>query len=273
MELHRVIRKDARRLLSTVWGRSLAALLILLGVYLLIVTVESALLFTFSGEDVFSFSALDPQTATTETLLITGGALFVSLLTLPAGAAGYTRLHLSFAVEKTEGLEPLFQFFSSVRKLLASAVFSVVLALRMGICFALALMPGAFLASFLWFYMPVTSRTLQMLQIGACLLSVLLLLLCLSLALIFTRRWFLAPYYFARGEGIHRSFVLSVRATKGLHTKIMRFSLSFFGWAVLSLLILPLLWCVPYYSTASALYAEYLMERYERSLEPEEPEL
>lgn len=273
MELHRVIRKDARRLLSTVWGRSLAALLILLGVYLLIMTVESALLFTFSGEDVFSFSVLDPRTASTETLVITGGAVFVSLLTLPALALGYERLHLSFAMGKAEGLEPLFLFFSSVKKLLASAVFSIALTLRMGVCFALALTPGVLLASFLWFYMPVTSRTLQMLQIGACLLCVLLLLLCLSLALIFTRRWFLAPYYFALGENVHRSFALSVRATKGLHTKLMRFSLSFFGWAVLSLLILPMLWCVPYYSAAKALYAEYLMEHFERSLEPEEPEI
>ena len=272
MELHRMIRKDARRLLSVVWGRSLAAGLILFGVYLLIVTSESALLFTFSGEDVFSFSALDLQAASTEALVIAGGAVLVSLLTLPPLALGYARLHISFAEGRTEGLEPLFLFFSSVKKLFTSVIFSVALALRMWICFSLALTPGVLLTGFLW-YMPVTSRTLQMLQIGACLLSVLLLLLCLSLALIFSRRWFLAPYYFASGESVHRSFSLSVRATKGRYVELMRFSLSFFGWAVLSLLILPMLWCVPYYSAASALYAKYLMERYARSLEPEEPEI
>ena len=62
---------------------------------------------------------------------------------------------------------------------------------------------------------------------------------------------------------MHKAFALSVKATKGFCPDIIRFKISYFGWALLSVLILPLLWSLPYFSTANAIYAKYLMERFE----------
>ena len=53
---------------------------------------------------------------------------------------------------------------------------------------------------------------------------------------------------------------------KGLCTDIISFKISFIGWGILSFLILPFLWSAPYYALSNAIYAKYLMERYERSL-------
>ena len=64
---------------------------------------------------------------------------------------------------------------------------------------------------------------------------------------------------------MHKAFSLSVKATKGLCPNIIRFKISYFGWALLSVLVLPLFWSLPYYSTASAIYAKYLAERLEHA--------
>ena len=86
------------------------------------------------------------------------------------------------------------------------------------------------------------------------------------LAFIFVQRWSLAVYYRALGNGICKSFSLSAKAAKGMHTNIISFKFSFIGWGILSLLILPLIWTVPYYGISNAIFAKYLMERYEHSL-------
>lgn len=272
MELYRMIKKDAKRLLRSVWGRSLAAGLIVTALALLITSAESAFLFVFSDGDFLDPEALVLSATSTESLVITVSAAVLTVLLVPQGLRGMKKLHLSFLDGEEKGLSPLFESFSPFWRFLDTSAFWCLLFARTLLGFIVAMTPGTALLWFIGTYMPKTSRTLQLLEIGACLLSVLLILLCLTLWLIFCQRWFLAPYYFAEGNSAHRSFSLSIKATKGRRTAIFGFHLSFFGWAVLSVLILPLLWAVPYYETASAVFARYLMERYERSLAPEQPE-
>ena len=115
------------------------------------------------------------------------------------------------------------------------------------------------------YIVPETKNT-SVLQICAYCIGIIVTLLCLSLLIIYAQRWFAAVYYLSEGKNPSEAFRLSVRATKGLNTQIIRFKLSFAGWAFLSVLFFPMLWSLPYYSVSEALYAKYLMERYERSL-------
>ena len=138
--------------------------------------------------------------------------------------------------------------------------------LRYVFVFAAALLPGG---AFLWFaesYIPGGNRTLELLKISACCVAVAIMILCTFLAFIFVQRWSLAIYYRTLGTGIHKSFSLSAKAAKGMHTTIISFKFSFIGWGILSLLVLPLIWTVPYYGISNAIFAKYLMERYEHSL-------
>lgn len=259
-------------------GRAVASVMIVFLAYLAINLTQAVLLFVFSGAeslytDFYSLSETSP-----EVLAITGGAAIVYLLVMPALFLGYTKLHLAFAEGKDESISVLFDMFSSFGKFIGSVVFAVMLSIRYLITLAIAVLPGGAFLYFAYNYIPSANRTLEILRIAACCIAIAIILLCSGLWLIFIQRWSLAPYYFAEGNGVFKSFGLSAKAAKGMNTRIISFKFSFIVWVFPSVLILPLLWSVPYYFLSNAIYAKYLMERYEHILAevpevsvPEEP--
>lgn len=276
MELFRVIKSDARCAMRFCGGRAVASVLIIFLAYLAVSLTESVLLFVFAGADALYLDYSAFENVPAEVLYITGGAAAVYILLMSALGIGYTKLHFAFADGRDESIVTLFDMFSSVKKFLGSVFFFIEYALRSLIVLAIAILPGG---AFFWFimeYIKPAGRTAEILQIFAYCVAVIIMLLCLSLGLIFIQRWALAEYYYISGNGIIKSFALSAKATKGLCTLMIRFKISFFGWALLSFLVLPALWSIPYYSLSKAIFAKYLMERYERSLAEipgEEPEI
>ena len=247
-------------------GRAVASVLIAALSCLIITAAESVLLLIFCGTKALYIDIYTLAKAYDEAIYITGGAAFFHLLFLPALMIGYTKLLLSFAEGNDESISVLFEMFSSFKKFIGSAVFSIVFAARYIFVFGVALLPGG---AFLWFsetYIPDGNRTAQLLKISACCVAVTIMILCTFLAFIFVQRWSLAVYYRALGNGIQKSFALSAKAAKGFGTRIISFKFSFIGWGFVSLLILPLIWVLPYYGISNAIYAKYLMERYEHSL-------
>lgn len=277
MELFRVIKSDARYALRFCGGRAVASVLIIFLAYLAISLTESVLLFAFAGAEALSLDYSDIGNLPMEVLYITGGSAAVYVFVMSVLALGHTKLHFAFAEGRDESITMLFDMFSSFKKIMGSVFFYVEYILRVAIVLAVTASPGAALFYFAYEYIEPAGRTMEILQIFAYCIAVILMLLCLSLGIIFVQRWALAEYYYISGNGIIKSFSLSAKATKGLCTLLIRFKLSFFGWAVLSLFILPALWSIPYYCIAKAIFAKYLMERYERSLAripgTEEPEI
>lgn len=253
-------------------GRAIAAVMIVFLAYLTINITEAVLLFVFSGaeslySDFFSLAENSP-----EVLAVTGICAVLYLLVMPAISLGYAKLHLAFAEGKDESISVIFDMFSSFKRFIGSAFFAVLCGIRYLISFCIAIVPGA---AFLWFaltFIEPTNRTLEILKIAACCIAIAIMILCTGLWLIFIQRWSLAPFYFAEGNGANKSFSLSAKATKGMNTRIISFKFSFGWWIIPSVLILPLLWSVPYYFIANAIYSKYLMERYERFL-AEAPEI
>ena len=265
MELHRIIKSDARRALSRYWAKSAVSAVIVFAAYLAIALAESVLLFVFSGEEAPAFDIFNLAETSTETLVITGISAFVFCLLMPALLIGYRKLHLAFANGGETAVATLFDSFSSFREFLRAIAFTLLLTIRRTLVFAAALVPGGALIYAAYRFIKPQSRTVYMLELCAYCVGGILILLCLALALIFVQRWFAASYYLAGGTGVHKAFSLSVKATKGLCPNIIRFKISYFGWALLSVLVLPLFWSLPYYSTASAIYAKYLAERLEHA--------
>ena len=265
MELHRIIKSDARRALSRYWAKSAVSAVIVFAAYLAIALAESVLLFVFSGEEAPAFDIFNLAETSTEALVITGISAFVFCLLMPALLIGYRKLHLAFANGGETAVATLFDSFSSFREFLRAIAFTLLLTIRRTLVFAAALVPGGALIYAAYRFIKPQSRTVYMLELCAYCVGGILILLCLALALIFVQRWFAAPYYLAGGTGVHKAFSLSVKATKGLCPNIIRFKISYFGWALLSVLVLPLFWSLPYYSTASAIYAKYLAERLEHA--------
>ena len=77
MELHRIIKSDARRALSRYWAKSAVSAVIVFAAYLAIALAESVLLFVFSGEEAPAFDIFNLAETSTEALVITGISAFV----------------------------------------------------------------------------------------------------------------------------------------------------------------------------------------------------
>lgn len=266
MELFRIIKTDARNALRFCGGRTVASMLIVFLAYLAISLTESVLLLVFAGMDALYLDYTVPENFSPEILAITGGSALVYFIVMSVIAMGYTKLHFAFAEGRDESISTLFDMFSSAKKFFGSLFFSVEYGLRLIITAAFAAAPGTGLFYIAYTYIPDGNRTIELLKISACCIAISLVILCLSLWLIFIQRWHLAKYYFISGKGVFKSFSLSAKASKGFCTSLLKFKLSFIGWAVISLLILPMIWSVPYYMISAAIYSKYLMERYEHSL-------
>lgn len=262
MELHRIIKCDARRSLRGCWGKSVGAAAVIFASSLAVALSESVLLFVFS-EDFADLDFLSLSNAGPAAIVITALAALAYFLLMPALGLGYTKLHLAFAEGRRESVSVIFDMFSSFKLFVKSIAFTVAISLRYMLCAAVALLPGSVLFYLAKTYIVTEERTLRLLKICACCVSIALMLLCLALAFIYSQRWFAAGYYFVSGRKIHESFRLSALASKGIHAQIASFKVSFAGWWLLSFLALPLLWFLPYYSTSCAIYAKYLMEKLE----------
>ncbi|MBR5310629.1 MAG: DUF975 family protein [Oscillospiraceae bacterium] len=266
MELFRIIKSDARKALRFCGGRTVAAMLIVFLAYLAISLMESVLLLVFMGTEAIHLDYFASGNPPIEVLCITGGCSVLYFIVLSVIAMGYTKLHFSFAEGKDESISTLFDMFSSGRKFFGTLLFEIFYGIRTILSGAFAAAPGTALFYIAYNYLPETGRTLQLIKISACCIAISLIILCLSLWLIFIQRWHLARYYFINKSGIFKSFSLSVKATKGLRVSLLKFKFSFMGWALLSVLILPLIWAIPYYAVSEAIYSKYLMERYSHSL-------
>ena len=100
----------------------------------------------------------------------------------------------------------------------------------------------------------------------ALVLSGALFLLFAVFWLIHIQKYFLAKYYLLDGQTtVGKAIRSSVHATRGIRDEIFLFQLSFLGWGLCSLLILPLLYVSAYYSMSAMLYARFLMEDDRRS--------
>ena len=114
MELHRIIKCDARRSLRGCWGKSIAAAMVLFGSYLAVAISESVLLFVFSEESA-SLDFLSITNASLTAIVITGLAALAYFLLMPALSLGFTKLHLTFAEGREESVSVVFDMFSSFK--------------------------------------------------------------------------------------------------------------------------------------------------------------
>ena len=246
-------------------GRSIAALMIIFLVYLAINLTEGVVMFAFFGEDfLYGYDVFMKENILATA--VSGVFCLIWLLVMSPLFLGHTKLNLSFAEGKDESINLLFDMFSKAKRFFGSAFFALSFAIRYVFVFAIALAPGAAMFYCAETFIPEAGRAVEMLKISVCCLSVGIMILCAAMAAVFVQRWHLAPYYFAEGTGIAKSFSVSAKATKGIRANILAFKFSFAGWLPLSILILPMLWSIPFYLLSNAIYAKYLMERYERSL-------
>ncbi|HQQ89025.1 MAG TPA: DUF975 family protein [Oscillospiraceae bacterium] len=291
MELGRTVKSGAKEALRHFWGKSVVALLICYAVYLLIYLMDAVFTVVFAEPDIVSlvrgetsfgerFASYAELYSLVDTapgaLFITGCAALAYLLILPPLFLGYKSWYYHSIGGESDNLLQLFSYFSSFRLYFRAFFYSIGLLIRKVFWLAFFSLPGAGLIGVLAYYAyyldVLTDHTSQVLAgAGICFGCFLLLAGWLMLA-VFFQRYALAPYYLAEGKGPHAAFRNSVAATSGNVAKLFLFKLSFFGWWVLCLLVLPVLYANPYQNTAVAIYAKYLIQKEATGIAPFEPE-
>ena len=271
MELFRIIKSDAKKALRFCSGRITASAIIIALFWLLFTVAESVLHFIFVGPKSIYFS-FENVVKSPVALSITTAISVVWLFVMPALFLGFKKLCLYFAEGKDESISMIFDTFTSFKKFFGSFFFAIGFAIRWILVFGIAILPGG---SIFWFtekYVPDSGRLFLLIKVSLFFLAGGIMVLCVFLGIIFTQRWSIAAFYRTLGFGVQKSFSLSAKATKGFCTNIISFKFSFIGWGLLSLLIFPLLYSIPFYSVSFAIYGKYLMQRYENSL-AEVPEI
>lgn len=269
--LNEQIRRNARAMLRQNWGKAVALTVAVTAVVLLISLAESALaallgihglptmLYTYRG----SLSALFPGRVLPSLLLSAGLWLLEAALLYPLllGISEWF-FHLTYG-GREDNMRDIFRHFRTGRDFGRAVWLYLNMSVRSSLYMALALLPGgAMIASSMIFTRGNPSSLDRIMAIMGLAIGVCLVALGLITGFIFTRRYQLAPYLIADNDSLTagQALQLSVRATKGFKTGFAWFQFSFVGWVLLSVLMLPLFYTVPYFWGSNALYARTLME-------------
>lgn len=266
MTLRKQVKYNARRCLCNNWGKAVSIVLLSTAIYLLFIIIEmiaNLLLQLPAG-------AVNPTPAGSETWMVS----FILSIVMAIGSflliipleLGITRWYHALSDGVSEDILNIFWCFSNRKMFFRSLWLSLNVGVRIllqAVCY-LAL-PLVGIGFSLWMLRSPTAAS-SFAGSLALVLSVALLLLFGVFWLIHIQKYFLAKYYLLDGQTpVREAIRSSVHATRGIRDEIFLFQLSFLGWGICSLLILPLLYVSAYYSMSAMLYARFLMEDDRRS--------
>lgn len=270
MEFFSLLKENAKRALSGQWSPAIAIVLLIAGVGLLFSLFE--MVCTIALDLPGFMDILDTPQVFFDDVMGQSGAVFgISTLTLLLSYVILTPLklgELSWYYEagkhQQEGIASIFEYFGSVKLFLRSVLLNLAIGVRVALVGILLMLPASLCfaaGTFLW--QSDTDPLEKMLILGIYLGGSVLLAVGLLLTLIYQKRYFVAPYLVASQHemSIGKALKASIIATKGRQCSLVLFDLSFIGWYLLSLLVLPLLFVRPYLGVSRALYARYLIER------------
>lgn len=276
MSVRSKVKVNARKAMTQNFIKSLSVTLILISVallYAVFVMVANMVVELFIGP-LGGRGILDDWNYLYSPILV-GVSFLVQLVLfspLVIGCAGW--FYRLVGDENTDVID-LFDHFSGIRRYFGSLWFQLNLAVRSFFySFLFTAVPVAVLGMG---YLLITGRWVS--QDFSAPLSVLLgsmlmiagtvLFIALGIfAWVFLKRYFLAPYLYAAGDcSVRQAFKQSVYFMKGHKGELFLFDLSFIGWFLCCIVLVPILYVFPYYTSASALYARVLIERGQREKE------
>lgn len=274
MRLRYLLKRNARRALQGNWGQSVAVVLLLFCVAMAFLTAERLLsqalqIPYFIDVNHTPGLLLDdvPNWRPKALALVTGVFLLQYILSAPfeLGAAGW---FFKLGEAQVDSLYSVFDFLRSPRLFFKAVGLRLCVALLRVFWCVLICLPAAAVLLFSWIWVRQGGYPEgEELIFGACFVTgCILLLTSLALAAIWTMRYALAPFVLLcdpQRLGVFQALSYSVMATRGRLTEYFLFELSFLGWRIGGLFILPLLYGIPYIRTAQGLFARFLIESYQ----------
>lgn len=277
MNLRQKIKFDARRALNGGWPKAICLVLLSLGITTLFSVLEE--LFILITHTTHYWSLLTAAQITPQMLLsLLEGPLLISALLIFLSVFISAPLNLGLArwyYNRTNGeYEPVssvFHYFSQGRLLWRSIWYAVQLFVRSWLWGLLFFVPGTAVGTITLVSVLRAGDQLDLLWGSLGVLCTFLLLAAGGILYsICIQRYFLSAFYLARNPELsaRRAICQSVAATRYHRGELFLFELSFIGWKLVNILILPQLYTVPYLFQARAIYARFLMEAYETPVVP-----
>ncbi len=267
MSLRKQVKYNAKRCLCNNWGKTVCIVLLSTAIYLLFVIIEmtaNLLLQIPSSTSSLISGVSDAWMLSFILSVVMAAGSFLLLVPL---SLGITSWYYSLSDGVSEDILNIFRCFANPKMFWRS----------LGLKLAIGIL--SLLTAVLYLIVPVCGIELSIGLLTynsfsgsifagslALVFSAVLFLLMFVFLLIRLQKYFLAKYYLLDGKtSVHKAIRSSIHATKGLRDEIFVFKLSFFGWGIASVLLLPLLYFSPYYSMSSLLYARFLMEQDRRA--------
>lgn len=275
MKLRKLIKQNGKRCLYNNWGKAIAIVMLSIGLSLFFTLLELIIAMLLGepqmnvGVESFGLAAM-PQT----TLL---SMIMSCILTI-----GFFLLHEPFELGVTrwyhglsEGQSPevleIFHYFSGRTLFFRSLVLQIHVwgrkLLWAIVYFALPAAVGAFsIWSLAYGHHYMDYDLSAIVGIVGLAMAFFLAILCGIFYGIAMQKYFLARYYMIEQNcSPWEALKKSRHASKGKRGQIFCFKFSFLPWMLLSLMVIPALYVMPYYSISSLLYARVLMEQHYRS--------
>ncbi len=269
MELRKKIKKDALVSLRNSWGKAIAILLFICGVYLLFLLLEQLFGSLLHIDFLSGGGRLDLYRGTLEvgTPFVLMAALFalISFIVTVPLRYGSTKWYLRQVGGDSPALSTIFDCFHSIRRFFRSLLLKLAIGVRVLGVGILAYLPSIAVFAGIRYMGGYESSGAV---IARLLLIPLLCLISLAAALFvfaFSLRYFLAGYLFVSShKSVSQCIKLSVRGMKGNIQLTLSFYLSFLPWLLLAPFLVPVLFVNPYMQASLAIYAKYLMTKLEQ---------
>lgn len=273
MTLISQVKHNGKKCLYNNWGKAVAIVLLSTAIFLLFMIVETfaSILLGISSpagdyQTVEGLISGIPDT-TILSIIMTAVMAIGSFLIVSPLQLGIVNWYKHLSEGESEDVLIVFSCFENKKLFARSLGVNFIVGIRI------------FLLSILYLCLPVAGGVIsyKVFQNGffkgaefvgsmGMALSGILFFVFLIFLLIHLQKYFLCKYYLLDGETTVRQAVRkSAQATAGLRDEVFLYKLSFIGWWLLGVLVLPLLYTSPYYGMTSMLYARFLMERDERS--------
>jgi uncharacterized membrane protein len=279
MTLFHMLKSNAKRALRGNWGKAIAAPALLVLCWGLLSLFRQYALDLFEGYPgaqawtEFSISELLLFRASSAETIILAIFLFVVILLEIPLLLGIMRWYYRMIQGEAIPFADIFLYYESLR-LYCKAIWLFITVFVRSLLWAFAFLtpPSAMLGLSLQMvgnrFRPLFGNAQLSVTVGTMGVTISTILLALTAVLyaVFMNRYTLTFYLFFDNPDTKITDLIktSIHYTKGYRASLAAFALSFIGWFLLCILILPLFYVVPYGVASITLYARYIIERCHR---------
>lgn len=280
MRLFSMLKKNSKLALKNNWGSAILLLLIIFGVSMLLSVLQQVAISVFVSVPMLNEAITDYFKDPFNTMpdgmmlqmiaveyIIIGVFSVLSIVFIAPLSLGEMRWFYRLVHGERKPVSEVFHFFESLRRFGRALWYNVNIYVRTLLwSFVFFIVPGGILGVSIYFLSEEQemARSSSAIASTGIFLSVVLMLLAAVFYAACVNRYAIAPYLLAEDDEItvRKAIKESIKYTKGFRFSLFWFEMSYIGWFLLCMLALPLLlYVTPYYNTAFAMYARYIVEK------------